>query len=227
MVDFDELIDQYLMKETKGKKIGIYYPSEVGKCLRKIWYSYKYPMEVKPELRKIFKMGEILHDFIAEVLSSEKTPGVELLGVEVPVKMEMKDFVVSGRVDDLMLIKESGKEILVEVKSTKDVDRVKKPGEHHEAQIQFYMYAKGIHDGMLVYVDRRDLRTKSFPIPYDEEKAKEVMERFKKLHHHLTNDTPPEPEAKKVLWMNWMCKYCEYADRCERDLNDECQVNTT
>ena len=82
MIDFNKLIDDYLYRKNRPKKIGRYYPSEAGSCLRKVWYSYKYPKEVDTELRKVFEMGNILHDFVVDVLKSEKTPSVKLIESE-------------------------------------------------------------------------------------------------------------------------------------------------
>ncbi len=52
MIDFDKLVDQgTVTREFKPKQIGRYYPSEVGTCIRKVWYSYKYPQEIDPKLK--------------------------------------------------------------------------------------------------------------------------------------------------------------------------------
>ncbi len=115
MVDFDKLIDDHIKREYKPKGIGRYYPSEAGSCLRKVWYSYKYPTEIDPDLRKIFEMGNIIHDFIVEVLKSEKTPQVELLKSEFPFKEKIEDFLISGRIDNLIKVKLSGTVYLVEI----------------------------------------------------------------------------------------------------------------
>ena len=105
MIDFDRLIDQHLHREFRPKEIGRYYPSEIGMCLRKLWYSYKYPKEVEADLVKVFEAGNILHNFIVDVLKSDRTPEVELLESEFPFELKMQDFVVSGRIDDLLLLK--------------------------------------------------------------------------------------------------------------------------
>jgi len=94
MINFDEMIDNYLFRKFRPKGVGRYYPSEAGMCLRKVWYTYKYPKETEPELLKIFEMGNILHNFVVEVLKSEKNPDVELVKSELPVKIQMDDIIV-------------------------------------------------------------------------------------------------------------------------------------
>lgn len=216
-IDFNSMIDNHLAREHYPKKMGRYYPSEIGRCLRKIWYSYKYPKEVKPDLLKIFELGNILHDFVVEVLKSEKNPNVELLKYELPVKMDMGDFTISGRVDDLILLKDKGENVLVEVKSIKNIAYAKNPQSSHKTQLQFYMHASNVHKGMLLYIDKTTLQSKVFPINYNEEEAVQIVKRFDVLHDYLMNNKLPASEAKDDADTKWMCKYCEYTDRCEKN----------
>ena len=215
MINFDEMIDNYLFRKFRPKGVGRYYPSEAGMCLRKVWYTYKYPKETEPELLKIFEMGNILHNFVVEVLKSEKNPDVELVESELPVKIQMDDFLVSGRIDDVIIVKSSGKTFLVEVKSCKSLNYIKEPQHHHIMQIQLYMRATGIHNGILLYIQKNDLQSKIFNIPYDKEIAESALERFSALHKYLTEDKLPPQEARNDSEMSWMCTYCEYKDRCE------------
>ncbi len=216
MIDFDKMIDNHIAREHRPKAIGRYYPSEIGSCMRKVWYSYKYPLEVKPDLAKIFEVGNIMHDFVVEVLKSDKNKEVELLKSEFPLKIKGQDFLVSGRVDDLILVKESGKSWVVEVKSTKSVDFVKEADKKHLMQLQLYMHATGIHNGMVLYIDKTNLKSKVFSEKYSEEKAREIMERFGQLHQLLSQNLLPVAEARKKEEMGWMCRYCEYCEKCEK-----------
>ena len=214
MIDFNKMIDNHLKKEYRPKGIGKYYPSEIGNCLRKVWYTYKFPVELKPELIKIFELGNIMHDFVVEVLKSEKTPEVELLKSEFPVRQEFDDFLVSGRVDNLILVKASGKNVLVEVKSTMDVNRIEEAQPHNIVQLQLYMHLIGVHNGILLYIDKKNLQSKIFEVKYDEKQALAIIERFRQLHRALLDDKIPEPEARADRKTLWMCRYCEYRDKC-------------
>ena len=216
-VDFEALIDKHIVRVSKPKNIGRYYPSEIGNCIRKVWYTYKYPTEIEPELRRIFKLGDILHDFIVEVIKSDKTPEVELLHSEMPFKVQFEDFIISGRVDDLMLLKSDHTKMLVEVKSCKSVKAIKGPLSHHKVQLQFYMYATKVHDGVLLYVDKSTLETKSFVVKFSTKRSKQILNKFRALHKHLTNGDLPVAEAKKRKETKWMCNYCEYKSKCAKN----------
>ncbi len=217
MIDFNELIERYLEREIEEKKIGKYYPSEIGKCLRNLYYSYKYPMKVAPRLLKIFELGNIMHDFIVKVLQSDKNPEVELIGAEVPIKLDMGNFVISGRIDDLIVLKSNGEKILVEVKSCRDIRKVASPQNAHLIQLQFYMHVTGIKQGILLYVDKGTLEAKSFNVSYDPYWSELIIERFKILHESLTKDILPKPEAKLIPELSWMCDFCEYREKCEKN----------
>ena len=217
VIDFDELIDAHLSREYKPKGLGKYYPSEAGLCLRKSFYSYKFPSKVEPDLLKIFEMGNIVHDFIVEVLKDEKSPEVQLLESEFPFKETVDDFLISGRVDNLIKVKSSGKVFLVEVKSTKSVDLVREASPHNVTQLQLYMHFTGVHNGLLLYVDKSNLKTKVFEVVYDKAEALRIIDRFRALHNHLKTNTLPEAEARSHKEAQWMCKYCEHKKQCEKD----------
>jgi CRISPR/Cas system-associated exonuclease Cas4 (RecB family) len=217
MIDFDAMIDNYLKREERPKDVGRYYPSEVGLCMRKTWYSYKYPVSVRPELMKIFEVGNLMHDFVVKVLSSEKNPEIMLVSAEAPFRKEIDDFVVSGRIDDIILIKANGKNVIVEVKSTGNVDMIEEPISSNRMQLQFYMYVLGIHNGVLLYLDKRNLRSKVFIVEYSENEAMKIVDRFRALHKLLKYDATPDPEARKSQDTVWVCRNCEYRDRCYKE----------
>lgn len=212
MVDFNKLIDTYLARAMSKKSIGRYYPSEIGTCLRKTWYSYKDPQPTDTQLIRIFEAGNILHEFIEEVLESEKNPEVELLGTEIPIKIKYKDFTISGRIDNLILVRIENKEVLIEVKSCKYL-----PNEfrkEHESQLQFYMHALGVHQGILLYIKKDDLETKEFEIHYDEEKAQQILKRFEALNRALRENKIPEAEARHDEEKIWLCERCPWEEEC-------------
>ncbi|MEM7825002.1 MAG: PD-(D/E)XK nuclease family protein [Candidatus Aenigmatarchaeota archaeon] len=211
------MIDSYIAREHRPKQIGRYYPSEVGNCMRKVWYSYKYPQEIEPDLRKIFEVGNIMHGFVMEVLRSTRNKEVEVLKSEMPFRIDKKDFVISGRVDDLILVRESGRTLLVEIKSSKDVSRIKQPQSNHIVQLMFYMFASGVHNGIILYIDKNNLQSKVFDIEYSERKARKIDDRFAMIHQSLKEEKLPVDEARRTKDMKWMCKFCEYKEKCDKN----------
>jgi CRISPR/Cas system-associated exonuclease Cas4 (RecB family) len=214
MIDFNQLIDKYLHREVRPRAEGRYYPSEIGGCIRKIWYGYKQPKERPTDVIKIFQMGNMIHDFIADVLRSEKNPEIELLKTEVPFRENIDDFMISGRVDDLLMIKSSGRTVLVEVKSTKMVSMAKEPQPSHVMQLQVYLHFLKLRYGMIVYVEKNTLQTKWFNVEYDEAAAEDAIKRFRRLHLAVSKNEMPEPEARITSGKEWECSYCDWKDEC-------------
>ncbi len=219
IIDFDKLIEAHLKRERKPKTIGRYYPSEIGNCIRKVWYSYKHPMDTDPDKLKLFEIGNILHEFIMQVFKSEKNiNSIKFLEAELPFKMDQKDFTISGRLDDVIVAKDEDKKMIIEVKSIRDVRETRKPNRHHVMQLQLYMHATGIHHGVLLYVDKNTLNTKSFEVPYDEKHSLDILKRFSTLHELLKKDVLPIDEAKQDKETIWMCNMCEYRTKCDNNV---------
>ena len=216
MIDFNKMVSNYIEKENKPKTVGRYYPSEIGGCLRKVWFSYKQPKEPEPDLLKIFEIGNMMHEFVVDVLQSEKNGDIDLVDAELPFEIKMKDFTVSGRIDNLIIIKAANKNVLVEVKSVGDLSKINCAKEQHQMQLQLYMFAMKVRDGLLLYVDKKNLRSKTFTVEYDEPQALHALERFSILHNYLKEDIIPEAEAKLDNCKRWTCFYCEYKEECNK-----------
>ena len=217
MIDFDKLISNHIRREFREKKIGRYFPSEAGSCLRKSWYSYKIPRDVDDDKKKIFYAGELIHHFISEVIKSEKNPEVELTAYELPFIIKESDFAVSGRIDDILKLNINQKSFLVEVKSTKTLDYTNEPNKAHVMQLQLYMHALNMQDGVILYVDKTTLKTKAFEVKYDKKIFDIVLNRIKILHETLMKNKVPDPEARIIKEMHYMCQNCEYKEECYKD----------
>ena len=239
-MDFNKLIDNHLARENKPKSIGRYYPSEIAGCMRKTYFSYKNPKQTDAKLNRIFEAGNMLHpsyqawsyhnlikDFNENVqkeniqiypcaflhnLDREKNPEIELIRSELPIEIKEKDFIISGRIDNLVLVKIDNKLALVEVKSIKFLP--KEYRKEHETQLQLYMKALGIHEGIILYIQKDNLETRTFNIKFSKKQADKIIERFQELHKALTKDKLPEAEAKQDKDKSWMCDYCNYAEEC-------------
>ncbi len=213
MIDFNELIDKYLAREFRPKKTGRYYPSEIGYCIRKIFYSHKMPRATEAELLRIFEAGNKIHEFITDVLKSEKTPEVKFIDCERPIEIVGKDFVIAGRTDDIIVVKLDNEEHIVEVKSTKRLRE--EPQKSHIAQLQLYMHATGIQKSILLYVQKDNLQSNYFELEYNKKEIEKIMKRFEKLHYFIKNNVLPEAEAKLDLDTKWLCRYCPWQTECE------------
>ena len=215
IIDFDKLIEKHLYREARQRTPGKYYPSEVGQCLRKSWFNIKMPKPVEPEVTKIFEAGNLFHEFVVEVLKSDKNPEIELVADEMPLKYKIDDFEISGRIDDIIQLKYNGEKVLIEVKSTKSLEFLREPSEAYVMQIQFYMHVTEIKKGALLYIEKNTLKSKAFFMDYDPKIAETVIGRFKELHSSVAGNSMPGPEAKLNYRKKWMCNFCAYKNECD------------
>ena len=220
-VDVGSIIDEYLNEESRPKTIGAYYPSEIGMCMRRSYYSYFIAKPTETSALRIFALGNNVHEFIAKALKESSTLAVA--EEEKPIRINYQDentkFTIYGRIDDYIETK-TGKKIIIEAKSTGDITKVNEPDPKHKMQISLYLAAQKADYGLLVYADKKNLEIKQFKVEYNEEEYKKVMQRFKDLDYHLRNKILPPAEYyfdnKKV----WECKYCPYYKECMQALAD-------
>lgn len=210
----DSLIDKHLTKEGKERKIGVYYPSELGMCARKLYYVYTNPKDFSSDKIRIFAAGNMIHDFIAKVF--KESDEVELVANERSFTIidPESDISIHGRLDNLISFKDDKKQYLVEVKSTKSLNWLDEPRPSHVMQVMPYLKAFSIDWALLLYVEKNTLSTKVFKVKYDKLALKKLFEKARCVHEHLIGGTVPDPGLGKDD--KWQCnpKYCEYCDEC-------------
>lgn len=221
MINFNDLTDKYLKKDFKPKIIGRYYPSEIGHCMRQSWYSYTSPKPTESSLLRVFEAGNRVHNFVVDVLKSEKTPEVELVESEMPLSIDLGDLIISGRIDNLVRLKMNQELVLVEVKSTSSTRMLTEPKIAHIMQLQLYLHAKELKKGMLLYLEKNTYQSKVFMVDYEKTLVDQIMDRFRALHKALITQTVPEPEGRLIKDWQWMCRSCPYRQECYEQTPDE------
>jgi len=220
------IFEKYLRENERKRVIGIYYPSEMGFCLRRTYFLYKKPKPIPLKTLLLFESGRVVHEWLANLFMKYDEIELGKIGdffmekIKIDVRSEGKlAFKVDegvwliGRFDDLLLVKLGDYQdlFLIEVKSVRDISMIREPKESHRMQINFYMKLLGIEEGYIMYVDRKTYEYKIFKVEFSKELWEKLIERVKKLHECLVNDELPEPEGRKTFWM---CKYCDYIDEC-------------
>lgn len=119
---------------------------------------------------------------------------------------------VAGSTDPAICDSESGEILaLTEVKSTGSIGYVDEPKRMHKMQLHAYMKSLGITDGYVIYIDRDGLLDpKVFEVDFDDAVWQNVVEwTSSTLPYAVEGELPPADAPE-----GWMCKYCEYANRC-------------
>lgn len=222
MADFDELINSYLTKPLWQKRLGLYHPSEISNCLRKTWFSHKVKKPEDSRLRALFESSSMLQKFILNVLKSDPTLDIEVLKAEVPVRIEEKDFIISGKVDSLIVAEINRYKTLIDVRAVKVLPQ--QPRKSHLAQMQIYMHGTGTKSGILLYIQKDSLQTSQFVAEYDREKIANIINRFRKLHRFLAFNHVPPAEAKLEKNAEGACEACPYEAECIKQLKDSLKI---
>lgn len=211
--NIESIVNEYITKEDKERKIGVYYPSELGFCIRRNFYLYKNPKPIDVETKRVFAIGNIFHEFIANAL---KNKGFKLHEVERSFSIvdSDNDLVVSGRLDHLIVVDNETEPFILEVKTTKSIRSLREAKYEHVMQVMPYMRANNVNKTLFVYIEKESLAIKSFWVEYDNDKFKELMTRAKRLHNCLTNNVFPPAESKEDMSKGWMCLYCTYKNMC-------------
>lgn len=224
--DFSELIDDYLRREPSAYTPGVYYPSEIGLCARMVYYKRLLPKAIEREKLRLFKSADLAHEFIRDVLASSTK--VQLLAWEKPFSIICDDLEISGRFDDVILVRLPRREfpVVVEVKtvSGKTVEHIRTPSTPHLYQIHPYMRALRTDMAILLYLARDTFADVWFSVFYDKGIMAEAVERVRRLHRCLANrELPPaESKCRKDLIP---CYYCPWWRECREEYNPASDEN--
>jgi CRISPR-associated exonuclease Cas4 len=233
---FTELILKYLKSQKKDRIIGKYYPSELPWCLRKIYYDYTIGKDKDLESKLVMVSGTLMHSFISDVLKYAKSEGINVQSeVEYEYEIPLEDvkvagslkkpaggvfsIVISGRADNIILLKSSNSEdtYVVEVKSKSKLPD--EPRVEHIMQLNFYLHFNPGAKGYLLYITRDGFNMRAFEVNYNEELFKKLVDRAIILHNHIINNTLPDAE-----YWHGECLKCPYRNICfsvKKSLNSQ------
>ena len=57
------------------RRVGVYYPSSLGYCLRKQYYAFYYPKAQSPAKLIVFALGDATHELVAMALAKSGDVG--------------------------------------------------------------------------------------------------------------------------------------------------------
>jgi len=233
---FTELILKYLKSQKKDRIIGVYYPSELPWCLRKIYYDYTIGKDKDLESKLVMISGTLMHSFISDVLKFAKSEGIDAQSeveyeYEIPVENNkvagswkkpaggVFSIKISGRADNVILLKSENDEntYVVEVKSKSKLPD--EPRVEHIMQLNFYLHFNPGAKGYLLYITRDGFNMRAFEVNYNEDLFKKLVDRAIILHNHIINNTLPDAE-----YWHGECLKCPYRNICfsvKKSLNSQ------
>jgi len=217
----NKLIDDATrMHNTKmnSQRSGGLHVSSVGKCCRAIFldvagYDYVDIIPHSPELLRIFSNGHSVHARYDELFNIlDKIGTIKLIGIETP--LPINKYGIRGTAD--ALIEMNGKKIIVDFKSISEKsfkymsERQGCAKFDHVAQTLVYCHLFKYDYVMVIYETKGTQSVGSYIYKYDEELAKNCMDKFIYLKGCLNTKVIP----KKYSESSFSCKYCRYRNCC-------------
>ena len=232
-------IDNYLIQKEKRKREA-YYPSEVNKCIRQLYYRWTDTAEsnpITPGAMWKMRIGDAIHDMIHEYL---KSSGLEIIP-EVSFEKDIGlKYPLRGRIDDLF-IDEDQEMAGIEAKTSygQGIIRLQKAGPRSDDlnQVKVYLHCSEVKRFYMIYFGRDNAYRTQFVIEqYDnlEHDFLNLMQRFYLLEDYLKLKVLPDRpyqvaikkgeikdkfQHKKVIYKSaWCCMYCSFKNHCWKEV---------
>ena len=210
MIDVRRAVERYLQtnRELRERTHKVFYASELGYCPLKIFFSITRPRMAEVRALKVFKLGDLAHEFVQQVL--QDTYGAE---AEVPIRQVVDDtrgIELHGRIDVLH------EGVPYELKSAARLPD--SPYDHHVAQINAYLNLLGADEGYLVYVEKNSFEIAQFPVRRDADLWRRCLEKIRLVHDAVETDSQSDLYSAAGEHLDegntWECRYCTYRDIC-------------
>lgn len=223
MLDISKIWDEYLKNKynanPRKRESGRYYVTDLTTCFRRAYYLTFFPKPVDLTTARTFEIGNIFDQYFSSMLRKQGFDTYrEERSIAIPVHTGKEIIIIAGRLDDFVIAKKGEKSYVLEGKTTKSLAYLTKPKEDHVLQITPYLFAMNA-SGIIFYMHKVDGSMLQFEVEKDISRFEYMTDRAIKLHGFVSKKALPPPEAKQRKDMNWLCKYCQHADICEKNIN--------
>jgi len=216
---FENAIKDVKITEETHSQYG--YASELGYCLRKLYYRRKgYVSQHDFSTAVNFAEGTAVHELIQSLFASTIAPQ---LGFRSYAEVKLHTGNIHGFID-VMLVNDTDI-IIIEIKTAKSLPS--EPLKHHVRQINTYLHPYVINKnknhknvkGILYYVEKAIMYGNSpqreFEVEYSDDLYKETISREKEIEKDVDNNILPPAEALAIKDY-WQCRYCSYFTMCRK-----------
>jgi len=188
----------------RNHTVGVYYPADSGKCLRRTFFKYKFgaSSDMKGRAKGRILTSTILENLCLDVLQS--------MGYAIKVKISKRvgEIEIRGEVDAI------NSEEVVEVKTVTPTAMRKTPFKADLAQLNTYMWLADRQKGAIIYVKSDNPSIIHVcPARFNKDLLDTTITRIQALHEHLKNNKiPPKtdsPNACKNCMFKAICSYID------------------
>ena len=200
----------------KGRKVGVFYPSESMQCQRKIYIRVIEPERIKDKMPfGLFVMAKHAEESIIKCMRNKFG---DKLKEQFYLQKEISPGVVIHGYEDFKLLNEAGDtEGIYEIKSIGSILYLIKAKEAkltYRAQLQCYLQTEQCDNGCIVYVERGDIcKIKQFDETLDDDLWWNIRVHFTELRKYMDDKNLPPPIPVETS----ECKYCEFKKDCSEE----------
>jgi len=213
-----ELIDKFYLDRQGDREQHHFYITDAGKCPRAIFFKFKKAPreEMEPRVLRMFDHGDHIHQLIMKPLLSIREIHVVASEVNIPPQE-----LITGRAD--AIISDGKEQYVLDIKSMNGMifNNLAQPKEENVSQLQLYLHFFKISKGILLYVNKDTQELKEFPVNYDSNLAKSLLNQLADLKTKINSNIIPQrlPDWPE----NWQCRYCQFKEICP--MTGENEVN--
>lgn len=241
LMDFEKVLDFEkillgIAKKDEGrfhgeKSSSKYSPTELSGCIRNSYYNRLFPEEYDDKSYMNFLYGNVIHELFQTNLDWKMRDKVlkNVLGDNIKWVENEKSFhyllplektnneriVISGRLDTIFYLKDNPVPIVVDYKTTGMIKyNMDAPKDAHVSQLNFYLGCMLANYGILVYVNKPDLKIVQHTVPWQPQVFNEMVDFAITLKDHLDKKTEPDCNVIKME-RDGYCSYCKHRDKCK------------
>lgn len=216
MNSLQELINQALVKKEKRIRSHKFSPSSLGRCYRAQFWNRKDEPQSNPvdeRTLRIFKAGDLFHNFVQDVLIANNSEVKKEVLVENEDFKGYADLVINGEVMDI----KSQHSRAFHYRIKKEWKELEEKLFCNILQVVFYAVMLGKEKARLVFISKDDLCIQEYPLTVSNYKSS-LEEEIKQLRGFWEAGVlpPAQPRAypnEKGEFSE--CKYCSWADKCK------------
>jgi len=248
LMDFEKVLDfQKILTAISKKDEGRFHskhpskfsPTELSGCIRNSYFNRLFPEEYDDKSYMNFLYGNIMHELFQDNLDYRQRDKVlkGVLGEKISYIENEKAFhyllplektnnqriVISGRLDTIIYLKDNPVPIVVDYKTTGAIKySMNEPKSTHVSQLMFYLGCMLADYGILVYINKPDLRIVQHTVPWDATIFNDMVDFAIDLKHAIDTTTPPDITVVQMEQEGY-CSYCKHKDKCKAVEAEKCK----
>jgi len=205
-----EKINEFYLSNQKDRTQNRFFISDAGKCHRQIFYSFKNAPKkpIEPNFLRLFDLGNHVHQMIMRSLLNIK--GIRVVAAEINIPPHG---IISGRADAILSVDKEFYVLDIKSMNSRAFGYLNEAKEDNVLQLRLYLYYFKINKGILLYMNKDDLRLKEFIVDSDTKQVEKLLGELNVLREQIDSNTLPSRLSDYPK--NWRCRYCNFSSACK------------